>query len=191
VGLRGVYLNSVFMDVRKELATSCERDVEGEARAKRMEELRGKEDMGYSLQQATRPQTLGYGLADSPVGLATWMVEKMRERAWRPEGGDVWDVFDKDEVLDTVMLYWLTNSGTSYARYYWECKEDSTAWKIDLPVGVSLFPGDLSYGPKEWCERYYSNIVHWKELDRGEHFAAWEVPGLFVAEVREWFGKIR
>lgn len=143
---------------------------------------------GYSLQQSTRPQTIGYGLADSPIAQAAWIYEKLRD--WSHHDGNVETVFSKEEMLDTIMLYWLSNSGTSSARYYWECEFVSTAWPIDIPVGVSWFPGDTSYGPREWCERYYKNIVHWKEMDRGGHFAAWEVPDLFVAEMREWRSRI-
>jgi pimeloyl-ACP methyl ester carboxylesterase len=82
-------------------------------------------------------------------------------------------------------------SVTSSARYYWECKFDSTAWSIDIPVGVSWFSGDTTYAPREWCERYYKNIVHWKEVERGGHFAAWEVPSLFIAEVRDFANRFR
>jgi len=94
---------------------------------------------GYSLQQSTRPQTIGYGLADSPIAQAAWIYEKLRD--WSHHDGNVETVFSKDEMLDTIMLYWLSNSGTSSARYYWECEFDSTAWPIDIPVGVSWFPG--------------------------------------------------
>jgi pimeloyl-ACP methyl ester carboxylesterase len=189
-GLRAVHMNSIFMDATKELVKPCIRDLDGELRAKTLWDKWCVEERAYFLQQGTRPQTLGYGLADSPVGLAAWMFEKYRRWTWQPSGDDVWDVFSKDDMLDSIMLYWLTNSGTSSARYYWEAQEDSTAWKIDMPVGVSWFPGDPSYGPKEWCERYYSNIVHWKEMEKGGHFAAWEVPDIFVAELREWAEKI-
>lgn len=164
-------------------------DKEGEERALSRDNFRDTEHRGYSLQQSTKPQTIGYGLADSPVAQATWIYEKFRD--WSFHDGNVETVFSKDEMLDTIMLYWLSNSGTSSARYYWECKIDSTAWPIDMPVGVSWFPGDSSYGPREWCERYYKNIVHWREMDRGGHFAAWEVPDLFVAEIREWRSKLR
>lgn len=144
---------------------------------------------GYSLQQATRPQTLGYGLADSPVAQASWIYEKFRD--WSHHNGNVEEVFGKDEMLDTIMLYWLTNSGTSSARYYWENKPDSTAWPIDdIPVGVSWFPADTSFAPREWCERYWKNIVYWREVERGGHFAAWEQPELFVKEIRAWRRKI-
>lgn len=144
---------------------------------------------GYSLQQATRPQTIGYALADSPVAQAAWMYEKYRD--WSHHGGDVETVFSRDEMLDTIMLYWLSNSGASSARSYWENKPDVTAWPVDLPVGVSWFGGDNSYAPREWCERYYKNIVSWNETEKGGHFAAWEQPDLFVAEVRAWRRSIR
>jgi pimeloyl-ACP methyl ester carboxylesterase len=152
--------------------------------------FRDQDHYGYYTQQSTRPQTLGYGLADSPVAQAAWILEKYQ--SWTYHESSAPDLpLNKDEMLDTIMLYWLSNSATSSARYYWECHwYDATAWKIDIPVGVSWFPGDSTYGPKEWCERYYGDIVHWKEMERGGHFAAWEVPELFVREVREWRRKI-
>jgi pimeloyl-ACP methyl ester carboxylesterase len=150
----------------------------------RFERQRDDGHRGYSLQQSTRPQTIGYGLADSPVAQAAWVYEKYRD--WSHNDGNVESVFRKDEMLDIIMLYWLSNSGTSSARSYWENIPDCTARRIDMPVGVSWFGGDNSYAPREWCERYYKNIVYWEETDRGGHFAAWEVPDLFVTEVRKW-----
>ncbi|KAM3499017.1 hypothetical protein MY10362_007703 [Beauveria mimosiformis] len=111
----------------------------------------------------------------------------VRRVVWR----NVEAVLGKDEMLDTIMLYWLSNSGTSSARYYWENQLDNTAWPIDLPVGVSWFGGDNSYAPREWCERYYKNIVYWSETARGGHVAAWEVPDMFVSEVRGWKRRIK
>lgn len=154
----------------------------------RLDRHRDKGHHGYLIQQSTRPQTVGYGLADSPIAQAAWIYEKFRD--WSYHDGNVEAVFSKDEMLDTIMLYWLSGSATSSARYYWECEFVSTGWPIDIPVGVSWFPGDTAYGPREWCERYYKNIVHWKEMDRGGHFAAWEVPDLFVAQICEWRSKI-
>jgi pimeloyl-ACP methyl ester carboxylesterase len=174
--------------VQKENQTPVQ-DKAGEEEAMRRDRYRDKQHYGYYTQQSTRPQTLGYGLADSPVAQAAWIYEKLRD--WTFHDGDVETVFSKDEMLDNIMLYWLSNSGTSSARYYWETEFDSTAWPIDMPVGVSWFPGDSTYGPREWCERHYKNIVHWKEMDRGGHFAAWEVPDLFLAEICEWRSKIR
>jgi pimeloyl-ACP methyl ester carboxylesterase len=152
--------------------------------------LRDEAHYGYSTQQSTRPQTLGYGLADSPVGQAAWIYEKLSSWSQHDSNGDI--VFSKDEILDTITLYWFSNAGTSSARYYWECEFDSTGWSIgkEVPVGVSWFPGDTAFGPKEWCERYYQRLVHWRAVERGGHFAAWEVPELFLREVREWRGKI-
>jgi pimeloyl-ACP methyl ester carboxylesterase len=145
---------------------------------------------GYSLQQATRPQTLGYGLADSPVAQAAWIYEKYVDwsdtRHVNKDENIKRSVFTKDEILDTIMLYWLSNSGASSARFYWECEVDSTARAIELPVGVSWFGGDNCYAPREWCERYYKNVVYWNETERGGHFAAWEQSGVFVEEVKMW-----
>ncbi|KAI6749326.1 hypothetical protein HG530_015165 [Fusarium avenaceum] len=171
----------------KEVQISIQ-DKKGEERAMYLDKCRDDGFRGYSLQQSTRPQTIGYGLADSPVAQAAWMFEKYRD--WSHHDGDVETVFSKDEMLDTIVLYWLSNSSTSSARYYWECGLGSTSYHIELPVGVSWFGGDNSYAPKEWCERYYKNIIHWKETERGGHFAAWEVPDIFVAELREWRSKI-
>ncbi|KAF4456614.1 Epoxide hydrolase [Fusarium austroafricanum] len=167
--------------VAKEVQVPAQ-DIKGEERAMHHDRVRDAGHCGYSLQQSTKPQTIGYALADSPVAQAAWIYEKFRD--WSHHSGNVETVFSKDEMLDTVMLYWLSNSGTSSARYYWENKHDSMAWPIDIPVGVSWFGGDNSYAPKEWCERYYKNIIYWNETDRGGHFAAWEVPDLFVVEIR-------
>ncbi|EJP70246.1 epoxide hydrolase 1 [Beauveria bassiana ARSEF 2860] len=164
-------------------------DTKAENRAMHLDERRDAGFRGYSLQQSTRPQTIGYGLADSPVAQAAWIYEKYRD--WSDHGGNVEAVLAKDEMLDTIMLYLLSNSGTSSARYYWENQLDTTAWPIDVPVGVSCFGGDNSYAPREWCERYYKNIVYWSETARGGHFAAWEVPDMFVSEVRAWKRRIK
>jgi pimeloyl-ACP methyl ester carboxylesterase len=91
-----------------------------------------------------------------------------------------------DEILDTVTLYWLSNSATSSARFYWETEVVVTAWKIDMPVGVSMFLGDTVYTPREWVERYHKNIVYCNEVDKGGHFAAWENAEGFVRAVRGW-----
>ncbi|KAF9771982.1 hypothetical protein IL306_010338 [Fusarium sp. DS 682] len=187
-GLKSIHFNSIFFDPKKEVQTPV-RDKKGEERAMYFDHRRDAGFRGYSLQQATRPQTIGYGLSDSPVAQAAWIYEKFRE--WSHHDGDVEKVFSKDEMLDTIMLYWLSNSGASSARYYWECGSATTALPVEIPVGVSWFGGDNSYGPREWCERYYKNIVYWNETDRGGHFAAWEVSDLFVGEIREWRRKVR
>lgn len=186
-GLKSIHMNSIFPDVAKELQTPA-KDEEGVALARRLDERWSGDEWGYFEQQRTRPQTLGYGLADSPVALAAWIYEKFHVWSDRPVNDKV--VFSKDQMLDHIMLYWLSNSGTSSVRFYWENQRDQTFLPITMPVGVSWFPKDPTYGPREWAERYYENIVHWKEMDKGGHFAAWEVPHLFVSEIREWRRKL-
>jgi len=187
-GLIGVHLNMIFFEASEEIQTECG-DKLGAQKAKDMEDDFFTNESGYSKLQSTRPQTLGYGLADSPVAQAAWIYDKFH--AWSQHPGDVGAVLPRDEMLDTIMLYWLSNSGASSARLYWEPTRDTTAWPIEIPVGVSWFPGDISYAPRQWCERYYSNIVYWKELEAGGHFAAWEVPEQFVLELINWSKHLR
>jgi pimeloyl-ACP methyl ester carboxylesterase len=144
---------------------------------------------GYSKQQQTRPQTVGYGLVDSPVGQAAWIYEKMW--AWTDNQGVPEDVLTLDEMLDNIMLYWLPAAGASSARLYWESFGSFRPNKLDLPVGVSIYPKEIFRPSRRWAERNMSNIIHWNELDRGGHFAAWEQPDLYVSEIRECFRKVR
>ena len=153
---------------------------------------------GYSKQQSTRPQTLGYGLVDSPMGQAAWIIEKFLE--WtdcadadgnkHPE-----NVLTRDELLDNVMFYWLTASGASSARLYWESFNRTFGRgggdKIMLPTGASIFPKEIVPTPRSWAEQRHGNIVYWNELDRGGHFAAFEQPDLFVNELRQCFRLMR
>ena len=142
-------------------------------------------EAGYSKQQSTRPQTLGYGLADSPVGQLAWIVEKFQ--AWSDCDGHPENVFARDELLDNVMLYWVTNSGASSARLYWESFGSfGGGERVEVPTGVASFPKEILKAPRSWCEAGY-NITHWTEMPRGGHFAAFEQPELFVADVREFF----
>ncbi len=150
-------------------------------------------DSGYSTQQATRPQTLGYGLADSPVGQMAWIVEKFqawtdceRDGVKHPE-----HVLTRDELLDNVMLYWLSNSAASSARLYWESFRKPRLDPIDLPVGCSIFPKEIMRCSRRWAERRFRNLIHWGEPERGGHFAALEQPGLFLDEVRRCFRALR
>ncbi len=146
-------------------------------------------DSGYSTQQRTRPQTVGYGLVDSPVGLAGWIYEKMW--AWTDNNGAPEDALSRDAMLDNIMLYWLSASGASSARLYWESFGNFAGREITLPVAVSAFPKEILPTPRKWAERDYKNIVHWGELDKGGHFAAWEQPEAFVRELRTAFGLMR
>ena len=147
-------------------------------------------DSGYSRQQATRPQTIGYSLADSPAGQALWIYEKFWR--WTDCKGHPLNALSYDELLDNIMLYWLTNSAASSARLYWESFHNGfTAAQVDIPIGCSIFPQEIYRAPRSWAERCMSNIIHWNELDRGGHFAAFEQPALFVEEVRNCFRTLR
>ena len=150
-------------------------------------------DSGYSKQQATRPQTLGYGLADSPVGQMAWIMEKFY--AWtdcevdgvkHPE-----NVLSRDEMLDNVMLYWLNNAAASSARLYWESFGNPNLAPIEMPVGCSIFPREIFRCSRRWAEKRFSNLVYWNELDKGGHFAAFEQPKSFIEEVRNGFRSLR
>lgn len=190
--LVGIHMNTAFFDAKKETQDSKMGLTEGEQRALALLEKWERAESAYLLEHATRPQTVGYSLADSPSGLLAWIFEKLS--AWsQDEPGrqkDVLTMIPKQEVIDNIMVFWVTNSITSSMRLYWE-NGDNTALPIDLPVGVSQFRGENGYVPRHWAERYYSNIIHWGELDQGGHFSSWTVPQLFVREVRECFAHVR
>lgn len=144
---------------------------------------------GYAKQQATRPQTLGYGLVDSPAGQAMWIYEKFHE--WTDCNGEPENALSQDEMLDDIMLYWLTGTGASSARLYWESFRAFGGDKVTVPTGYSMFPKEIFHASRRWAERQYPNIIHWNELDRGGHFAAFEQPALFVEELRTAFRSLR
>ncbi len=144
---------------------------------------------GYSTQQSTRPQTVGYGLVDSPAMQAAWIVEKFW--AWADCDGHPENVLTRDELLDNVMLYWLPATGASSARLYWESLRARAAGTVDVPSGMSIFPKEIQRPSKRWAQRRYTDIRHWNELARGGHFAAFEVPDLFVDELRTFFRLVR
>ncbi len=148
-----------------------------------------EKDSGYSKQQATRPQSVGYGLVDSPAGQAAWIYEKLW--AWTDNKGAPEDALTRDEMLDNIMLYWLPGTGASSARLYWESFGSFGSTKLDLPVGVSIYPKEIFRASRRWGDKVMSNIIHWGEMDRGGHFAAWEQPDLYVGEIRQCFGKVR
>jgi pimeloyl-ACP methyl ester carboxylesterase len=148
-----------------------------------------EKDSGYSKQQATRPQSLGYGLTDSPAGQAAWIYEKLW--AWTDNKGAPEDALTWDEMLDNIMLYWLPANGASSARLYWESFGSFGSTKLDLPVGVSIYPKEIFRASRRWADKVMSNIIHWGELDRGGHFAAWEQPDLWIDEIRSCFRKVR
>lgn len=146
-------------------------------------------DSGYSKQQSTRPQTLGYGLADSPVGQMAWIVEKFW--SWMDCDGHPENILSRDELLDNVMLYWLNNAGASSARLYWESFGNTNMDPVELPAGLTVFPKEIFRVSRRWAEKRFLNILHFSEQEKGGHFAAFEQPEVFVEEVRRSFRSLR
>lgn len=144
----------------------------------------------YGAMMSSRPQTVGYGLSDSPAGLAAWMYDKFNQ--WTYSGGDAERSLTKDEMLDDISLYWLTNSAISSAQLYWENNANNfNAVDIDIPAAVTIFPGEIYQAPRSWVEKSYHNLIYFNTVDKGGHFAAWEEPELFSSEIRAAFRSLR
>jgi pimeloyl-ACP methyl ester carboxylesterase len=157
----------------------------------------------YGLMMQTRPQTVGYGMSDSPIGLAAWLLD--HGDGYGQPAGAIERVLEakpagdltRDDILDDISLYWLTNSAVSSARLYWENKYDyfsaasHKTTDISLPVGVTVFPGEIYRAPRSWAEQAYRQLIYFNEVDKGGHFAAWEQPELFTGEVRAAFRPLR
>jgi pimeloyl-ACP methyl ester carboxylesterase len=142
-------------------------------------------DAGYSTEQATRPQTIGYALTDSPIGQAAWILEKFW--AWTDCDGDPLNVLDRDELLDNVMLYWLTQSAASSARIYWESFGSVKTEPITIPTGVSVYPREIVPPVRAWMEAGdFKNIQYFAEMAKGGHFAAFEQPAAYIDDIRAW-----
>ena len=156
---------------------------------------------GYYLEQATRPQTIGYALLDSPVALAAWMLDHDTDsyekisRAFldgQPAGH-----LTRDRIVDNITLYWVTGTGASAARAYWEAGRAQALAAgqappaVSVPVGFTTFPGEVFRAPRSWVEQAYPNLAYFNEVDKGGHFAAWEEPELFATEVRAAFRSLR
>jgi pimeloyl-ACP methyl ester carboxylesterase len=150
---------------------------------------------GYAGMMVTRPQTLGYGLTDSPVGLASFFLDKFNE--WTYSGGNAEKSLTKDEMLDDISLYWLTNTANSSAQLYWENNTNNfnvveqKTHDIKIPVAVTVFPGEIYQAPKSWAEKAYKNLIYFNEVNKGGHFASWEEPQLFTIELRAAFKSLR
>ena len=144
-------------------------------------------DSGYSKQQATRPQTLGYSLVDSPSGQAAWIVEKFYQ--WMDCGGHPENIVSRDELLDNIMVYWLTGSGASSAQLYWESfgGGEGREQPVMIPMGATISAKDIFRTSERFASRVFTNIVYWKDKEEGGHFAAFEQPNAFVSELRECF----
>ncbi|WP_422753565.1 epoxide hydrolase family protein [Micromonospora sp. WMMD708] len=149
---------------------------------------------GYAREQATRPQTIGYSLADSPAGLAAWIYTLFQDVT--DSDGDPEQVVDRDEILDDIMLYWLPNAATSAARLYWEQRRDDAGAAgpgepNPVPAGFSIFPGEAVQASRRWIERRYATVVHYAQLDHGGHFAALEQPAVLTEQIRTTFRALR
>jgi pimeloyl-ACP methyl ester carboxylesterase len=146
-------------------------------------------DSGYSKQQSTRQQTVGYGLVDSPAGQAAWILEKFW--AWTDCNGHPENVLGRDELLDNVMLYWLPATAASSARLYWESFRTPSLDPVRIPVGCSIFPKEIFRTSRRWAEKQFAKLIHFEEMEKGGHFAAFEQPELYVGQVRACFRKVR
>jgi pimeloyl-ACP methyl ester carboxylesterase len=192
--VRAIHLGSVDLEWPSPLPDDAQLTPAERAYLKRADAW-DDEEGGYSHQQSTRPQTLAYGLNDSPVGLAAWIVEKYR--AWSDCDGQVENCFTKDEMLTNILVYWATQTIGPSMRRYREMRVDppyprlGPGERIETPTGVAMFPGERELVvPKEWAERCY-NLVHWTDMPRGGHFPAIEQPRLLVDDLRAFFGGLR
>ncbi|HXW33073.1 MAG TPA: hypothetical protein VEJ87_00725, partial [Acidimicrobiales bacterium] len=156
---------------------------------------------GYLIEQNTRPQTIGYALLDSPVALAAWMLDHDTDAYYKisrafldkqPSGG-----LTRDNVLDNITMYWLTRTGATAARSYWENTQAAARAvgqqrpNVNIPVGFTQFPGEIFGAPRSWVEKSYPNLTYYHQADKGGHFAAWEEPELFATEIRAAFKSLR
>jgi pimeloyl-ACP methyl ester carboxylesterase len=196
-GLLGIHTNLLVTVLASPLPAESE---EERAAADALATFRAS-GFGYFLEQATRPQTIGYALLDSPVALAAWMLDHDTDAYYKissafadgkPSGN-----LTRDHILDNITLYWLTGTGASAARSYWEAGRAQALAagqappEVSLPVGFTTFPGEIWRTPRSWVEKSYPNVSYFNEVDRGGHFAAWEEPELFATEVRAAFRSLR
>lgn len=196
-GLLGIHLNMpavVPADIARTLAAGDPAPASLSAKERAaFDQLEAfyRDNSAYAAMMNTRPQTIGYSLVDSPVGMAAWMYEKISQ--WTYSGGDPLKVLTRDEILDDLSLYWLTATGASAARIYWEDHTNNFNARgvIDMPVAVSVFPGEIFRAPESWARRCYTNLTYFNEAANGGHFAAWEQPALFAQEVRAAFRTLR
>ncbi len=198
-GLLGIHLN--FLRQALGNVSSLPADSEEERAALAAIKTFRTGGFGYFLEQATRPQTIGYALLDAPVALAAWMLDHDTNSYYKISraftGGQPSGGLTREHVLDNITLYWLTGTGASAARSYWEGAQATARAagqarpEVKLPVGFTTFPGEIFRAPRSWAEKSYPNLIYFHEADRGGHFAAWEEPQLFSEELRAGFRPLR
>ena len=145
-------------------------------------------DSGYSKQQSTRPQTLGYGLTDSPIGQAAWIIEKFYQ--WTDCDGHPENVISRDELLTNIMMYWLTETAASSAKLYWESFGEFNGSEVTTPTGVSIYPKEIFRASERWLKKRYTNLKYYNVLQEGGHFAAFEKPEIYINEIRTFFSDV-
>jgi pimeloyl-ACP methyl ester carboxylesterase len=187
--LAGIHLNLISAQPDPQQTEFTAEELAALERAREYGRRHANEESGYIAQQSSRPQTLGYGLTDSPAGQCAWILEKFR--AWTDCGGDPVEAFGVDRLLDNISLYWLTATATSSARLYWESKPSAFSSQVDVPTGASIFPKEIGRPQRSWASRVYSDLRYWNHVERGGHFAAFEQPEIFVDEVRQFFRLVR
>jgi pimeloyl-ACP methyl ester carboxylesterase len=200
-GLLGVHINLLIAAVGLEDQLPAESEQERAAHA--AVKTFTTDGFGYFLEQSTRPQTIGYSLLDSPVGLAAWMLDHDTDSYYKISrafvDGEPVGNLTRDTIVDNITLYWLTGTGASAARWYWELGRFQAAAQaagqapppVSVPVGFTTFPAEIFAAPRSWVETVYPDIAYFNQVDRGGHFAAWEEPELFSTEVRAAFSSLR
>jgi pimeloyl-ACP methyl ester carboxylesterase len=196
-GLIGIHTNLLVTVLAAPLPATTD---EEKAATEQLDTFRAT-GFGYFLEQATRPQTIGYALLDSPVALAAWMLDHDTDSYYKVSrafvDGQPTGNLTRDHILDNITLYWLTGTGASSARSYWESGQaqakagDQAPPPMTLPFGFTTFPGEIWKTPRSWVEESYPNVIYFNEVDKGGHFAAWEEPELFSAEMRTAFRSLR
>jgi len=194
-GLVGIHVNLIIQALGIAAKLPAEPSEEERAAAEKIATFQAT-GYGYFLEQATRPETIGYALLDSPVALAAWMLDHDTDSYYKiaaafvdgkPSGN-----LTRDNILANITVYWLTGTGASAARSYWESgQQQATTQAVAVPVGFTSFPGEIWRTPRDWAEAIYPTLTYFNEVDKGGHFAAWEEPELFTAEVRAAFKALR
>ncbi len=198
-GLIGIHMNLLALAIGVKDILPAESEPERAAHAAL--DAFTTDGFGYFLEQSTRPQTIGYALLDSPIGLAAWMLDHDTDSYLKISrafvDGDPVGNLTRDQILDNITLYWMTGTGASAARWYWEfgrflaASHGQTPPPVQVPVTFTTFPGELFASPRSWVETVYPTTTYFNEADGGGHFAAWEEPELFTAEVRAAFRSLR
>jgi hypothetical protein len=197
VGLLGIHLNLLVPALGS--TDNLPKNTDQEKAALAALQVFSTSGKGYLVEQSTRPQTIGYALLDSPVALAAWMLDHDTDSYLKISraflGGPPSGNLSREHVLDNISLYWLTGTGESAARFYWERARSATSGQppapVTVPVGFSAFPGEIFQAPRSWAETSYPTLTYYNKPVRGGHFAAWEEPRLFTQEIRAAFRSLR